>query len=52
MFKTTKHRDNYKAKIHKQFKAEFGIHFQDKAELRFALQFLDDVIDEVIKQAN
>lgn len=38
---------HHKAKIHRQFKQEFGIHFQVD-ELRFAFQFLNDVIDETI----
>lgn len=47
MIKTQRHLDSYKERIYRQFREEFGIHFQAD-ELQFAEQFLSDVVDEVI----
>ena len=49
MFKTNLHLQSYKKKVARQFTEEFGIHF-DKSELRFAISFLEDVIDETLKK--
>jgi len=47
MFKTNLHLEYYKKKVARQFREEFGIHFSD-SELRFAIAFLEDVIDETL----